>query len=143
MNYTIQDVDQVIERTGCSYAQAKEALDHSDGIVIDAIIYLENKDRSTFGSFFRNFSEDTERNAETIMEKIKEVIKQGDATKLEVRDNHGKKVAGVSLNGGAAIGALTLISNTAPLLIIAGLVTRFGMNYRFAIVRSDGSETIL
>ena len=83
------------------------------------------------------------RNAETIMEKIKEVIKQGDATKLEVRDNHGKKVAGVSLNGGAAIGALALISNTAPLLIIAGLVTRFGMNYRFAIVRSDGSETIL
>ena len=60
MNYTIHDVDQVIERTGCSYAQAKEALDYADGVVIDAIIYLENKDRSPFGSFFRSFSEDTE-----------------------------------------------------------------------------------
>ncbi len=143
MNYTIQDVDQVIERTGCSYSQAKEALDHADGIVIDAIIYLENKDRSSFGSFFRSFSEETGRSADSIMEKIKEVIKEGDATRLEVRDTNGKKVAGVSLNGGAAIGALALISNTAPLLIIAGLVTRYGMNYRFAIVRSDGSQTIL
>ncbi|MBQ1482133.1 MAG: DUF4342 domain-containing protein [Erysipelotrichaceae bacterium] len=143
MNYTIHDVDQVIERTGCSYAQAKEALDYADGVVIDAIIYLENKDRSPFGSFFRSFSEDTERSAETIMDKIKDMIKEGNASRLEVRDRDGKKLAGVSLNGGAAIGALALISNTAPLLIIAGLVTRFGMNCRFVLIRSDGSETIL
>ena len=51
MNFTINDVDQVIERTNCSYKEAKEALEASEGDVVDAIIYLENKDRS-FGSFF-------------------------------------------------------------------------------------------
>lgn len=143
MNFTINDVDQVIERTGCSYKEAKEALMESDGDVVDAIIYLENRDSKSFGSFFRNFSEDTERSADTIMDKIKEAIKEGNATKLEIRDADGKKITSVTLNTGAAIGAVALIANAAPLLLIGGLVARYGLNYRFVIIRSDGSETIL
>ena len=38
MNFTINDVDQVIERTGCSYREAKEALAQANGDVVDAII---------------------------------------------------------------------------------------------------------
>ena len=76
MNFTINDVDQVIARTNCSYEEAKEALLETDGVVIDAIIYLENKNRP--GSFFRSFTENSERTSETIVEKIREAIEEGE-----------------------------------------------------------------
>lgn len=143
MNFTINDVDQVIERTGCSYKEAKDALIESDGVVIDAIIYLENRNKTPFSSFFRNLGEDTERTGDTILAKIKELISEGNATRLEVRDQSGRTLTGVSLNAGAAIGTLSILTNTAPLLVIAGLITRFGLNYRFVVIKKDGSETIL
>ena len=57
MNFSITEVDQVIERTGCSYEEAKEALINADGDVIDALIYLENKKKSN--SRFFGFFEDS------------------------------------------------------------------------------------
>ena len=41
MEITLEKVDKVIERTGASYKEAKEALEMTDGNVLDAIIYLE------------------------------------------------------------------------------------------------------
>ena len=46
MNFSITEVYQVIERTGCSYEEAKEALINADGDVIDSLIYLDNKKKS-------------------------------------------------------------------------------------------------
>ena len=40
---TLEKVDLVIERTGVTYAEGKEALEVSDGDVLEAIIYIENK----------------------------------------------------------------------------------------------------
>ena len=42
MEITLEKVDQVRERTGVSYAKAKEALEHTNGSVLDAIILLES-----------------------------------------------------------------------------------------------------
>ena len=143
MNFTINDVDQVIERTNCTYKEAKEALVAANGDVVDAIIYLENKDRSSFGSFFRSFSQDNERTADSIVEKIKEAIKTGNVTRIEIRDPDGKKLTSVSVNVGAAIGSFALISGSAPLVAVSALIAKYGLNYQFVIVRSDGSEIVL
>ncbi len=35
--------EEIVKRTGVSYAEAKEALDASHGNMLDAVIYLENK----------------------------------------------------------------------------------------------------
>ena len=43
MEITLEKVDQVRERTGVSYAKAKEALEHTNGSVLDAIILLESE----------------------------------------------------------------------------------------------------
>ena len=43
MDITLEKVDLVKERTGASYSEAKEALVISNGDVLDAIIYLEQK----------------------------------------------------------------------------------------------------
>ena len=143
MNFTINDVDQVIERTGCSYAQAKQALMEADGDVVDAIIYLENQDRSSFGSFFRSFSENTERTADSIAQKMADAVKAGNVNKIEVRNSQGEKVFSLSLAASAAIGTIALLSGGGVAAFVAGLVAKYGLNYQFVIVKSDGSETIL
>ena len=141
MDFTINDVDQVIERTNCSYKEAKEALMETNGDVIDAIIYLDNRDSA--GTFFRDFIEDSGRTADSIMETIKEAIRKGDVTRIEVRDRDGKTLTSISVNVGAAVGTFALLAGGAPLIAISALVARFGLEYRFVIVKEDGSETIL
>ena len=142
MNFTINDVDQVIERTNCSYKEAKEALQASEGDVVDAIIYLENKRTSGIGSFFRSFSEDSERTADSIVETIKEMIREGNVSRIEIRDPDGKKITSVSVNVGAAIGSFALLVN-APLVAVSALIAKYGLNYRFVVVKSDGTEISL
>ena len=46
MTITLEQIDNLRERTHVSYGQAKEALEISDGHMIDAIIYLENEKES-------------------------------------------------------------------------------------------------
>ena len=141
MNFTINDVDQVIARTNCSYEEAKNALIEADGVVIDAIILLENKNRPN--SFFRSFMEDNGRTAETISEKIKEAVDSGKANRLEVRDKDGKQLTSVSLNTGVAVGFFSLITNTAPLVLVTGLIAKYGLGCSFVLIKKDGSEVEL
>jgi len=143
MNFSITEVDQVIARTGCSYQEAKDALVKADGDVVDAIILLECR-RSVFGdSRFKGFAEETERTADTVVTRIKEIIEEGNASRFKIRDNYGKDIVSVSLNTTAAIGGIALIAGAAPLVLISSLVARYGMNYRFVIVKKDGSEIVL
>ena len=67
MEIKLEDLDQVRERTGVSYAEAKMALEEADGNVVDAIVALEEKNANT-----------TEKNSEVakeIVEKIKKAFK--------------------------------------------------------------------
>ncbi|MBP1529543.1 MAG: DUF4342 domain-containing protein, partial [Erysipelotrichaceae bacterium] len=111
--------------------------------VVDAIIYLENRERSSFDSFFKGVSEETERTTDSIVNTIKAAIKEGNVTKIEVRNADDKKMASVSVNTGVAIGGIALIAGAAPLVVISALVTKFGLNYQFVIVKKDGSEIVL
>lgn len=43
MNVTLEKVDQIKERTNASYKDIKEALENSNGHILEAIIYLEEK----------------------------------------------------------------------------------------------------
>ena len=146
MNFSIQEVDQVIERTQCTYEEAKSALLESDGDVLDAVIILENRRKSassTFKGFSDFFSSNEERTPDTIADKIKELIEEGSASRFIVRDNYDRQVIAVPLTTGAAVGTLALMVGAAPMVVITSLIAKFGLNYRFVIVKSDGSEVIL
>ena len=43
MEITLEQVEQLREKTGVTYAQAKQALEYSGGNLLDAIIYLEER----------------------------------------------------------------------------------------------------
>jgi hypothetical protein len=44
MEITLQKIDQVRERTGLSYTEARELLEEADGDVVQALIILENEE---------------------------------------------------------------------------------------------------
>ena len=41
MEINLEKIELVKERTGCTYAEAKEALEKAEGSVVDAIIAVE------------------------------------------------------------------------------------------------------
>ena len=43
MEITLEKIELVKDRTGVGYKEAKEALEKSEGSVVDAIVLLENK----------------------------------------------------------------------------------------------------
>ena len=43
MEITVEMVERLREKAPVSYAQAKEALEYSEGNLLDALIYLEEK----------------------------------------------------------------------------------------------------
>ena len=143
MNFTINEVDQVIERTGCSYQEAKDALVKADGDVIDAIILLESNQRCKENTRYSTFFEESERDADSILNKVKEAIEQGNVNKIAIRDRDGRTVTSVSVNTGAAIGTIALFAGAAPMAVISALIAKFGLNYQFVIIRSEGSDTVL
>ena len=146
MNFSINEVDQVIERTGCSYQEAKEALIKADGDVIDAIIVLENKNKGftdRIKDFFDVERSNVERNADTIVEKLKDAIRQGNVNRIAVRNRNGRTLASVPINVGAAAGTVALVAGAAPLVIVSGLVAKYGLDCQFAIIKADGSETVI
>ena len=141
MNFSINEVDQVIERTGCSYEEAKDALTKADGNVIDALIILENKNKR-FADRIKDFF-NVERSADTVVEKLKDAIRQGNVNRIAVRNRNGKTLASVPINVGAAAGTVALVAGAAPLVIVTGLVAKYGLDCQFAVVRADGSETVI
>ena len=52
MEITLEKIELVKDRTGVSYAEAKEALEAAEGSVVDAIISIEEKiDEDTCNNF--------------------------------------------------------------------------------------------
>ena len=143
MNFSINEVDQVIARTGCSYEEAKLALLDTDGNVVDAIVQLEKERNQNFGARFNEFVEEGERTTNSIMTQIKEMIAEGNVNRIAVRNNEGKQLVSVSVNAGAALGGVALLAGAAPLVVISGLIAKYGLNYQFVVIKADGSEKIL
>ena len=139
MNFSITEVDQVIERTGCTYEEAKEALLATDGAVLDAIIYIEDKNKTIFDRMRDVFS-DGGRTADVIVDKIKETIKEGSVNRIAVRDKDGRTITSVPVNAGAAAGVVAIAAGVAPLVLITGLVAKYGLDCKFVIIKADGSE---
>lgn len=44
-NVTLEQIDLVMQRMNVSFTEAKEALDHCEGDVVEAILYLEKVDK--------------------------------------------------------------------------------------------------
>lgn len=134
MKITLEMVDKVIERTGVSYAEAKEALENSNGDILDAIILIQSK-----GKYTNTNEENKTETIEELKEWLKQLINKGNITRIKVsKDN--KKLVDVPVNAGIAAGVIAIV--IPPILafvVVAAVVTKVTIE----ITKSDGTVEVI
>ncbi len=145
MEITLEQVDKVKERTGVSYAEAKSALELTNGDVLDAIILLEEKAKENYENGI-GAEKSTEgifnNNTETISELkvwLKDLINKGNISRIKVSKD-GDTIVDVPVNAGIAAAVIAVI--IPPILafvVVAAVVTKVTIE----ITKADGSVEVV
>ncbi|BEP28920.1 DUF4342 domain-containing protein [Helicovermis profundi] len=78
MNITLEKIDLLKERANVSYTEAKDALEHTDGDIVEALIYLEKDDKIRNSRFSKKSKNDNyyhEKKGKDFIESFKKNIK--------------------------------------------------------------------
>lgn len=126
MEITLEKIELVKDRTGVTYAEAKQALEEADGSVVDAIIAIEETINA--GQKGRGFGQ----KGEALFASIKELIKKGNVAKIQVKKD-GELVLNVPVNAGI-VGVVI-----APIASVVGVVAAFGFKCVIEVVKTDGT----
>ena len=125
MEITLEKIELVKDRTGVSYKEAKEALEAADGRVVDAIIAIEETVNISTGSKAGEFANET-------VEKVKELVKKGNITKISVKKDD-ETIVNIPVNIGL-IGTIV-----APWGILAAAIAAFGFKCKIELTKDDGT----
>ncbi|MBQ9961364.1 MAG: DUF4342 domain-containing protein [Firmicutes bacterium] len=125
MEITLEKIELVKDRTGVSYKEAKEALEAAEGSVVDAIIAIEETINLKSGNKATDFADET-------VEKIKELVKKGNVTKISVKKDD-ETIVNIPLNVGL-VGTLV-----APWGVIAAAIAAFGFKCQIELTKDDGT----
>ncbi|NLP27351.1 MAG: DUF4342 domain-containing protein [Clostridiales bacterium] len=128
---TLEKVDLVKDRTGVSYTEAKEALEASEGNVVDALVFIENKKKNK-GVFYQT--------KEEFINWIKDIINKGNVTRIKIKKEDNVLVD-LPVNAGIAVTGLTALLS-APLLAI-GVVSAVVTKVTVEITKEDGSVEVV
>jgi hypothetical protein len=127
MEINLEKIELVKERTGATYAEAKEALEAADGSVVDAIIAIEGKMNSEYDAVDGGSLMDS-----PIFAKMKEIVDKGNVTMLLVRKN-GRTIVNFPLTAGV-IGAVLV-----PWGAIIGIIAALGTQCEIQFENEDGT----
>lgn len=125
MEITLEKIELVKDRTGVSYKEAKEALEAADGSVVDAIIAIEETVNISTGSKAGEFANET-------VEKVKELVKKGNITKISAKKDD-ETIVNIPVNIGL-IGTIV-----APWGILAAAIAAFGFKCKIELTKDDGT----
>ena len=123
MEITLEKIELVKDRTGVSYKEAKEALEAADGSVVDAIIAIEETVDINKGGKTNEFVNDT-------MDKVKEMVKKGNVSKIAVKKGD-ETIVNIPVNVGV-VGALV-----APWGVIAAAIATVGFKCTVELTTTD------
>ena len=114
-------IDQIRHRLGVSYREAREALEATGWDVVEALVYLEEKEHSWQGRL--------EERGEKVWAGMREALEKGARSRVKV-----VKGADTVLNLPLGLGAIGLagVLTSAPLALLAGVgaVAALMNNYR-------------
>lgn len=138
---TLEKVDQIRERTGVSYAVAKEALEHTSGNVLDALIYLEESAVVVNDNF--KVKEDKEgkdvKSVEEFKTLIKELIEKGNVSRIKIK-KEDQTLVDVPVNAGIAA---TVIAIVLPPVLAFGVIAAVATKITIEITKADGSVEVI
>lgn len=147
-NITLEQVDKIRERCNVSYAEAKEALVNSDGDVLEAIIYLEQKQKNDNNTFNNDDSSGNENNwdsafnsmsVDEIKNMIKGLVEKGNVTRIKIKKND-EEILDIPVNAGIAA---SVIAITIPPILAAALIAAIATQVTIEITREDGSVEVV
>ena len=132
---TLEKIDIIKERTGVSYTEAKEALEECDSDVVNALIYIEAKQKR-----FNKFNmEEMYSTKDELVTTIKDIVRKGNVTRIKVKKDDNV-VIDIPVNAGIAAGLVGLYN---PILIGLGLLTAVLTKVTIEITKADGSVEVV
>ena len=126
MEITLEKIELVKDRTGVTYAEAKQALEENDGSVVDAIIDIEETVNA--GKKERNFGD----RGSQLFGKLKALVKKGNVSRIKVK-REDDTILNVPVNAGILGIAI------APLASVVAVVAAFGFKCVIEVVKEDGT----
>ena len=124
MEITLEKIELVKDRTGVSYKEEKEALEAADGSVVDAIIAIEETVDVNKNNKAGEFVNET-------MEKIKELVKKGNISKISVKRDD-ETMVNIPVNVGI-VGTIV-----APWGVVAAAIAAFGFKCKIELTTDEG-----
>lgn len=121
MEITLENIELVKDRTGCTYAEAKTALEESEGSVVDAIIALEEKANADHDRIDGASLKDS-----PVFAKMKEIVDKGNISRILI-SKEGRKIASFPVTAGV-IGTI-LVPWGAVLGMVAAMGTRCSVDF--------------
>lgn len=141
-NITLEKVDQIIERTSVTYKDAKEALEISNGDVLEAIIYIENKQREEFKAQMDALNEEDTKKQESIEDLKKwilSLVEKGNVSRIKIKKDD-KVIGDIPVNAGIAAGVIAVL--LPPVLAVLA-VAAVASNVVIEITKTDGSVEVV
>ena len=126
MEITLEKIEIVKDRTGSTYAEAKEALEAAEGSVVDAIIAIEGKMNEEHDKVDGGSLKDS-----PIFAKMKEIVDKGNVSRILITKNE-KTIVNFPVTAGV-IGAVLV-----PWGAILGIVAALGAQCSIDFVDADG-----
>ena len=126
MDINLEKIELVKDRTGSTYAEAKEALEKADGSVVDAIIDIEEKMNKDFDAIDGGSLKDS-----PVFAKIKEIVDKGSVTRILIRKGD-KTIVNFPVTAGV-IGAVLV-----PWGAILGIVAAMGAQCSIDFIDEKG-----
>ncbi len=127
MEINLEKIEQVKERTGATYAEAKEALELADGSVVDAIIALEDRLNREYDAVDGGSLMDS-----PVFAKMKEYVDKGNVTRIIVRKGERNIV-----NFPVTVGVIGTV--LVPWGAILGIVAALGTQCEIVFENEDGT----
>ncbi len=124
---TLEKIDIIRERTGVSYREAKEALEKSNGNVLEALIDFDDNKKDS------KWTEEFSVRSGEVIDKVKGLIYEGNVNKISVK-SEGRTLVEIPVTFGA-IGAMVL-----PHLAVLGVLVAMFKRCTIEVVRNDGSK---
>lgn len=127
MEISLEKIDSVVERTYVSYKEAKEALEFTQGNVLEAIIHIENKEKT-------KKEDEKNESLEEFKVWLKNIIKKGNVTRVKIK-KEDELIIDLPVNAGIAV---AVISVCIPALLAFGVIATVATKVTIEITFEDG-----
>ncbi len=121
----LEKIDLIRERAGVGYRRAQELLQEASGDVVKAMVLAEEQDKP--------WKETMQVKGSELVDQVREIIKEGNVTKIRVK-HKGKTIVELPVTIGAA-GVLI-----APQLAVIGVLTALLTKCTLEIERNKAVE---